>query len=64
MGIEEMRDDEFKPACSKCGGIEFVAVNNRFVARTSEAVGMIVCADMKCPAVAGVLPKSELWPDF
>ncbi|WP_339069691.1 hypothetical protein WIN67_17885 [Pseudomonas idahonensis] len=63
MGVEEMRDDEFKPTCPKCSGIEFVAVSNRYVARTSEAISMVVCADLKCQTVVGVLPKAEVFPD-
>ncbi|MBG6287720.1 hypothetical protein I5I61_09715, partial [Pseudomonas nitroreducens] len=54
MDIEHKRDDDFKPSCQKCGGIEFVAVQNRYVARTEQGIGMIVCADEKCQAVAGV----------
>ena len=64
MAAEDMRDDEFKPACIKCGGIEFVAVNNRYVERTEESVAMIVCGNLDCQAVAGVVPKAEVWPGF
>jgi hypothetical protein len=63
MGIEEMQHDEFKPTCPKCGGIEFAAVYNRYVARTSQPISMIICADLKCQAVAGVLPTAEVFPE-
>ncbi|WP_448645365.1 hypothetical protein [Pseudomonas mediterranea] len=63
MGIEEMRDDEFQPTCPKCSGVEFTAVYNRYVARTTQAISMIVCADLKCQTVVGVLPTADVFPD-
>lgn len=63
MSNQEMRDDEFKPTCPKCSGINFTAVSNRYVGRTSEAISMIICADLKCQAVVGVLPKAEVFPE-
>ncbi|MGY2317330.1 hypothetical protein ACW9I6_21865 [Pseudomonas sp. SDO5522_S412] len=63
MGVEKMRDDEFKPTCPKCPGHEFVAVSNRYVARTSEAISMIICANLNCQAVVGVLPTAEVFPE-
>ncbi|WP_369301071.1 hypothetical protein [Pseudomonas sp. N2-5-1-1] len=62
MNIQQMRDDEFKPSCPKCSGVDFVAVANSYVARTPLAIGMVVCADLNCQAVVGVLPLSELFP--
>ena len=59
----EMRDDEFTPKCPKCGHAAFVAVNNAYVHRTSFAIPMIVCANLECQAVLGVLPKEAVWPD-
>jgi len=59
MGFK--RDDEFKPACAKCGSLEFVAVNNAHVQRADYAIAMIVCAEESCQAVIGVLPPEAVW---
>jgi len=60
---DEMRDDEFRPVCPKCGHAAFVAVNNGYVHRTTFSIPMIICANLECQTVLGVLPKEAVWPD-
>ena len=56
-----LRDDEIKPKCPKCEGIEFMAVNNSYVARADFKIPMIVCANESCMTVVGVLPRESVW---
>jgi hypothetical protein len=56
-----LRDDEIKPRCPKCEGIEFMAVKNSHVARADLAIAMIVCTNESCMTVVGVLPLESVW---
>lgn len=63
MSLEEMTNDEFRPTCPKCGNENFVAVANAYVARTSQSIPMIICANLQCQAVVGVLPFKDVFPE-
>jgi predicted nucleic acid-binding Zn-ribbon protein len=63
MQIEDMLDDEIRPTCPKCGGEDFAAVSNAYVARTTQSIPMIICADLNCRAVVGVLPFKDVFPE-
>lgn len=63
MLLEEMTNDEFRPTCPKCGSGNFVAVANAYVGRTTESIPMIICANLQCQAVVGVLPFSDVFPE-
>ncbi|MNP81719.1 hypothetical protein D3C76_1801630 [compost metagenome] len=43
-------------------GENFVAIAKAYVARTSESIPMIICANLKCQAVVGVLPFKDVFP--
>ncbi len=61
MNIKEMTNDEFNPACPKCGNSNFIAINNCYVARADLCIGMIICAKEDCQTVVGCLPHKEIW---
>ena len=56
MDIQAMMNDEIRPKCPKCGGENFAAVMNRYVLRCAFEVPMIICAELHCQTVVGVLP--------
>lgn len=59
--MSQMMNDEYEPSCPKCGGKGFTAIQNPHVARAELAIPMIICSDLKCQTVVGVLPKDEIW---
>ena len=62
MLIEDtVRDDEIEPTCPKCGGTEFMVVNNSYVLRADLPIAMVTCADSECLAVVGTLPADSVW---
>ncbi|MCD9485457.1 hypothetical protein GLP25_20055 [Photobacterium phosphoreum] len=61
MNIKEMINDEFKPACPRCGNIKFIAVNNGYVARADFSIGMIICSKENCQTVVGCLPLGDIF---
>ena len=61
--LDEMTNDEFRPKCPKCGNEDFVAVSNSYVARTSQPIPMIICADLARQTVVGVLPFKDVFPE-
>lgn len=63
MSLEEMTNDEFRPTCPKCSGVSFVAVANSYVQRTEQLIPMIICANLNCQAVVGVLPMKDVFPE-
>lgn len=60
---DTVRDDEIKPTCPKCGGVEFMVVNNSYVRRADLSIVMVTCADDECLAVVGTLPAESVWED-
>jgi len=64
MRIDDtVRDDEIKPTCPKCGGIDFMVVSNSYVQRADFPIVMVACADDECLAVVGTLPSESVWKD-
>lgn len=61
MGAKKMRNDDYRPACPKCSGVNFVAVESRRVANTNKPIPMIICADTTCQTVVGVVPYEVVW---
>ena len=64
MSLDEMTNDEFRPTCPKCGGENFAAISNSYVARTSQSIPMIICSNLACQAVVGVLPFKDVFPEY
>lgn len=56
-----MMNDEYKPSCPKCGEEGFTAIKNTSVARADLVIPMIICSNLECQTVVGVLPKDEIW---
>ncbi|MUL11523.1 hypothetical protein [Aliivibrio fischeri] len=61
MNPKEMTNDEFKPACHKCGNTNFIAMTNGYVARADLSIGMIICSKEDCQTVVGCLPHKDIW---
>ena len=57
----KMTNDEFKPACPKCGNINFIALTNGYVARADLSIGMSICSKEDCQTVVGYLPHKDIW---
>ena len=55
---------EYRPKCPNCESINFVAIENRSVLKADSPVGMVICANLACQTVVGVVPKGELWKDY
>ncbi len=56
-----MLNDEYHPACPKCGQSGFIAVNNQRVAKADYSVVMIICSDPGCQTVVGCLPYDAVY---
>ncbi|UQY33560.1 hypothetical protein K8U54_17810 [Pseudomonas fulva] len=54
-------NDEYKPKCPKCGGINFAAVHDRYLHNADKSIALIVCADESCEVVVAALPNEAVW---
>jgi hypothetical protein len=60
---EEMNNDEYRPACPKCAGNSFIAVQNRSIIKADNSPVMIICSNISCQTIVGMPPRSDVWDD-
>lgn len=58
---EKKHPTEYKPKCPKCGGINFIAINDQYLQNADKTVALIVCSTGDCETVVGVLPYEAVW---
>lgn len=54
-------NDEYRPACPKCEGTDFKAVLNRRIINVDKCPVMIICSNLRCQTVVGVLAYSDVY---
>jgi hypothetical protein len=54
-------NDEWKPKCPRCRGMNFIAVYDRHLQNTDKGVALIVCTEEECQTVIGALPYDSVW---
>jgi len=59
--MSEMLNDEYRPSCPKCEGVNFKAVLNTRITNVDKAPVMVICAKLSCQTVVGVLAYDDVY---
>ena len=54
-------NDEWKPKCPRCRGMNFVTVLDRYMKNTDKDVALVICSEEECQTVVGALPYNAVW---
>lgn len=60
---EKMTNNEYRPACPKCSGTSFTAVENQYINNADKSPVMIICSNLNCQIIVGMPPRSDIWDD-
>lgn len=61
MAVTKKTNDEYKPKCPRCRGMNFVAVYDQHMQRADKGIALIICADDQCETVVAALPYDSVW---
>lgn len=61
--MDTMLNDEYRPTCPKCSQTGFHAVHNKRITGVDKCPVMIICSDVTCQTVVGVLASSDVYDD-
>lgn len=56
-------NDEWKPKCPRCRGMNFVTVLDDHMSGADKQVALVICSSDECQTVVGALPASAVWDD-
>jgi hypothetical protein len=54
-------NDEWKPKCPRCRGMNFTTVYDRHMQNTDKGVALVICTVEECQTVIGALPYDAVW---
>ncbi len=57
---EQKMNDEWKPKCPRCRGMNFVTVMDRYM-NTDKPIALVLCSAEECQTVVGALPYDAVW---
>ncbi len=62
VDVADMKmNDEWKPKCPRCRGMNFVAVLDRNMQSADKGIALVICAVEECQTVISALPYDAVW---
>jgi hypothetical protein len=56
-------NDEWKPKCPRCRGMNFVTILDRHMTGAAKPIALVICAAEECQTVVGALPYEGAWDE-